>query len=68
MTQEMQSTTDYFMSRESDYSSDLGDLFNDGSASAPSPDLMGIIQSDGREMIEYQGKVWYRSSDGNWEN
>ena len=68
MTQEMHSTTDYFMSGKSDYSSDLGDLFNNGSQSVPSSDLMGIIQSDGREMIEYQGKVWYRSSNGNWEN
>ena len=68
MAQEMQSSTDYFMSGKTDYSSDLGDLFNNGSASAPSPDLMGVIQSDGREMIEYQGKVWYRSINGNWEN
>ena len=56
------------MSGKTDYASDLGDLFNNGSESVPSPDLMGIIQSDGREMIEYQGKVWYRSSNGNWEN
>ena len=68
MAQEMQSSTDYFMSGKTDYSSDLGDLFNNGSASAPSPDLMGVIQADGREMIEYQGKVWYRSINGNWEN
>ena len=68
MVQEMQSSTDYFMSGKTDYSSDLGDLFNNGSQSVPSPDLMGIIQSDGREMIEYKGKVWYRSSNGNWEN
>ena len=34
MIQEMQSSTDYFMSGKTDYSSDLGDLFNNGSASA----------------------------------
>jgi len=61
-------SSDYFMSAATDYSNDLGDLFNSDSNSAPSPDLMGIIQSDGREMIEYQGKVWYRSNNGNWEN
>ena len=62
---EVEDSTDYFMSQPTSFSSELGDLLEP--VDAPSEDLMGMLQPDGREMIEHHGKYWFRSPGGTWK-
>ena len=62
---EVEDSTDYFMSQPTSFSTELGDLLEP--VDAPSEDLMGMLQPDGREMIEHHGKYWYRSPGGTWK-